>query len=255
MNYIKNITLHHKFFFLFLVFIVWESYFCKYSSYRIGIDNTICSKYFYNFWNESGFIENLQASFLIVAIIILVRIAHRSKKKLVQTFLALKSVALIYYLGEELSWGQHYFDFTTPELLIEINHQKETNLHNISNIFDQLPRTLVLIWCSLTFLIINFLEKKIYINFTFKKLLIPSNKLIFISLILIIISTPDLIIDKFNLHPGHYDAVNKVYIAEAKIYDLISLGFLRFSELQELIFTFYFFSYSIFLNKLNKNII
>jgi hypothetical protein len=215
----------------------------------------MCSKYFYNFWNESGFIENLQVSFLIVAIFFLIKTSYKSKKKLTQIFLAFKSIALIYYLGEEISWGQHFFSFVTPELLIDINHQKETNLHNISNIFDQLPRTLVLIWCSLTFFIIKFLEKKIYINFNFKKLLIPSNRLVFISLILIIISTPDLIIDKFNLHPGHYDAVNKVYIAKAKIYDLISLSFLRFSELQELIFTFYFFSYSIFLNKLKKNII
>ena len=230
------------------------SYFCKYSSYRIAVKNSICSRYFSNFWKESGFIENLQALFLIAAIIILIRIACKSKIKIVQIFLAFKSIALIYYLGEEISWGQHYFGFITPEFFVDINNQKETNLHNISNIFDQLPRTLVLIWCSFTIFIINFLEKKININFIFKKLLIPSSKLIFISLILIIISTPDLIIDKFNLHPGYYDAVNGL-CPECKTYDLITLSFIRFSELQELIFTFYFFSYSIFLNKLKNNII
>lgn len=33
--------------------------------------------------------------------------------------------------GEELSWGQHYFGFSTPESMSKINVQNETNLHNM----------------------------------------------------------------------------------------------------------------------------
>lgn len=34
--------------------------------------------------------------------------------------------------GEEISWGQRIFGLVTPEVLEDINHQGETNIHNIS---------------------------------------------------------------------------------------------------------------------------
>jgi hypothetical protein len=36
--------------------------------------------------------------------------------------------------GEEISWGQRLFGFEGPEALLEVNKQKETNLHNIGSI-------------------------------------------------------------------------------------------------------------------------
>jgi hypothetical protein len=33
--------------------------------------------------------------------------------------------------GEELSWGQHYFGYSTPETIQEVNQQEELNLHNL----------------------------------------------------------------------------------------------------------------------------
>lgn len=36
--------------------------------------------------------------------------------------------------GEEISWGQRIFGFAGPRSLISINHQHETNLHNIGSI-------------------------------------------------------------------------------------------------------------------------
>ncbi|MDZ7735000.1 MAG: hypothetical protein U5P41_01795 [Gammaproteobacteria bacterium] len=50
---------------------------------------------------------------------------------------------LCYFAGEEVSWGQHFFDWQTPEELATINDQRETNLHNISSWFDQKPRFLL----------------------------------------------------------------------------------------------------------------
>lgn len=43
-------------------------------------------------------------------------------------------LALFFFVafGEELSWGQHYLGYTTPESLAGLNQQGEVNLHNLS---------------------------------------------------------------------------------------------------------------------------
>ncbi len=208
----------------------------------------ICSNYFTDYWSESGFVENLQVLFLFISIILLIKINIHNNNKLINFFLIFKIIFLIYYLGEEISWGQHFFEFRTPEILMTLNNQNETNLHNISNLFDQLPRSLVFIWCSLSVITVKVIEQKINFNPNFKKLVVPNIKLIYASLILLILSTPDIIIDKFNLHPGYFDHETNTNLSAAiNVYDVISLNFIRFSELQELVFCFYFLLYSIFL--------
>ncbi|OOZ35386.1 hypothetical protein [Solemya velesiana gill symbiont] len=52
-------------------------------------------------------------------------------------------MACIYFAGEEVSWGQWYFLWDTPEVFQEINDQNETNLHNTSSWLDQKPRFVV----------------------------------------------------------------------------------------------------------------
>jgi hypothetical protein len=56
------------------------------------------------------------------------------------------TLACIYFAGEEASWGQHYFHWGTPDALLGLNDQNETNLHNIGSWLDQKPRTLVELW-------------------------------------------------------------------------------------------------------------
>ena len=54
----------------------------------------------------------------------------------------------IYLGGEEMSWGQHWLGFATPDWLQNINEQGETNLHNIHMvewIADNLARALLTI--------------------------------------------------------------------------------------------------------------
>lgn len=53
------------------------------------------------------------------------------------------SLACIYFAGEEMSWGQQYFSWGTPDFLTKLNDQGETNLHNMSSWLDQKPRALV----------------------------------------------------------------------------------------------------------------
>jgi len=64
------------------------------------------------------------------------------------------TLACIYFAGEEASWGQHLFRWTTPEALNGLNDQRETNLHNIGSWFDQKPRTLVELWVVFTGLVL-----------------------------------------------------------------------------------------------------
>ncbi len=52
-------------------------------------------------------------------------------------------VAAVYVTGEELSWGQHVFEWRTPEYWQNLNDQGETNLHNTSSWLDQKPRIML----------------------------------------------------------------------------------------------------------------
>ena len=55
-----------------------------------------------------------------------------------------------------------------------------------------------------------------------------------------------------NLHPGHH--VDGKDVVEAKYYDIITFNFVeRLSEIQELIFCFYFFIYTIALSNFKSN--
>ena len=100
-------------------------------------------KYIYG---ELGVIENLTVLFLCVAIISSF-IYLKSKKKynilIFRVWIILFLLGSIYYAGEEISWGQHYFGWGTPETWKDVNDQQETNLHNTAAIFDQIPRTLL----------------------------------------------------------------------------------------------------------------
>ena len=64
-------------------------------------------------------------------------------------WLLLWTLACIYFAGEEVSWGQWYFQWETPDRISEINDQNETNFHNMSTWLDQKPRTLVELWIFL----------------------------------------------------------------------------------------------------------
>lgn len=243
MNNINKINFFYLFFILLIIFSLVQGYYCKYNEFNI------CKEIFKNYWNESGFIENLQTIFIFFSIIILVLVKLRfSGINFINLFLIVKIFGLIYYLGEEISWGQHYFKWSSPELFKEINNQKETNLHNISNLFDQLPRTLVYFWCAFSVILINLNILKKNISEKFYLIICPDKKLIYISFLLLILSIPDLIVDLFNLHPGHVDQFGNG-IPEAIFFDFITFNYVRLSELHELIFSFYFLFYSIFIYK------
>jgi hypothetical protein len=98
------------------------------------------------FDNELGVVElatPLCSALGVVAGIAALRHRHRLPTGLLQGWVALVTLACVYLAGEELSWGQHLFGWSTPESLMAANDQGETNLHNVSSWFDQKPRLLL----------------------------------------------------------------------------------------------------------------
>ena len=95
--------------------------------------------------------ENLTVLFLTSSIFILLIRGFRGFGKirpLDRMVVIVLLLGVIYFLGEEISWGQHFLGFGTPEAYRELNYQGETNLHNLGGevykkLFDRLPRLLV----------------------------------------------------------------------------------------------------------------
>jgi len=217
-------------------------------------------------WAENGLVENLQILLLIICIIFIIINLFKLKfknKRIFKIFLILHLLGLLYIFFEEISWLQHFLNYKTPEIIGTINNQKEFNLHNISNIFNEIPRALVLIWCSFSGISYFLLKNKI--SNEIKIILKPSNKILFISLILIIFTLPDLVVDKFNLldwsllhlnyagnahgHENHMiysPLVKEGYNIKQFMIIFISSNYFRFSEFQELIFYYFFLWHTIY---------
>jgi hypothetical protein len=53
------------------------------------------------------------------------------------------ALSCLYIAGEEVSWGQHFFHWNTPDYWVEVNRQAETNLHNTYAVFEKYPRAVL----------------------------------------------------------------------------------------------------------------
>lgn len=92
---------------------------------------------------ELGLAETSQNIFLAVALVMAGVMCARAPGLLLKLWLGLVFLGVLYLLGEETSWGQHYFRWGVGGWFAENNDQAETNLHNTSALFDQLPRNLL----------------------------------------------------------------------------------------------------------------
>ncbi len=82
-------------------------------------------------YREYGLVENLTALFLAIALVLFLRTAIGPESLLHRAWLVILALGSLLFLGEEISWGQHYFHWVTPEELKTLNRQGETNLHNM----------------------------------------------------------------------------------------------------------------------------
>ena len=199
-------------------------------------------------WNENGLVEILQVIVLFLSIIILFKYILSNLKNLSRIFqiiLSLYLIGLIYYFFEEISWGQHLFFWKTPDIFSEMNSQNETNLHNISNLFNELPRTFLLIFCTFSFLFKNLIaHKSKYLSL----FILPNSNLMYLSYLIMFFVLPDFIVDIFDISPIFIKwPIGVTSFFEIDLVQLISFNFIRLSELQELLFNFYIISHAYYL--------
>jgi hypothetical protein len=65
------------------------------------------------------------------------------KRPFVFAITIISALSCLYIAGEEMSWGQHFFHWNTPEYWAMVNRQEETNLHNTYAIFEKWPRAIL----------------------------------------------------------------------------------------------------------------
>lgn len=112
---------------------------------------------------ETGVIENLQALFLLVALVMSLMMLGAMRggdyPRLLRTWLVVIAAGIFFVLGEEISWGQHYVGWDAFGWFVHKNDQLETNLHNTSSWLDQKPRMLLVTGILLGGLILPWLER------------------------------------------------------------------------------------------------
>jgi len=91
---------------------------------------------------ENGFFESLSVLFLFTIFILGLNFILKNNKvdKIIKILVFLFSCLVFVAAMEEISWGQHIFNFQTNDFFKLHNYQKETNLHNLidGNIFSSI---------------------------------------------------------------------------------------------------------------------
>ena len=153
---------------------------------------------------ENGPVETLQFITLVAAFYVALRLLMELKFRppvLLSLWALMAALGCFYVGGEEVSWGQHFLNWTTPEYWAAINDQEETNLHNTSSWLDQKPRLLLEVG-----VVAGGLLLPLYRRFLRKTLpawlaqIAPPDRLFFIALLVLAVK----IVDKFgaatNIH-------------------------------------------------------
>ncbi len=75
-------------------------------------------------------VENLTAGLYLLAGLLLFATAWVERSALPRGIYILGGLGLVFVAGEEISWGQRIFGFTTPDFLMDLNTLNEFNVHN-----------------------------------------------------------------------------------------------------------------------------
>ena len=98
------------------------------------------------FDTEWGLVEQLQNLVLFISLALAIWTFSTANTQLLRLWLGTIVLGLVYLLGEEISWGQHYFGWDTGGIFADINDQGETNFHNTAGGWlDQKPRAILLL--------------------------------------------------------------------------------------------------------------
>lgn len=94
---------------------------------------------------ELGVLETAQNIFLAVALGLTIHTYFQADDVWLKRWLIVVGLGTFYLLGEEMSWGQHYFRWAVGGFFGSFNDQGETNFHNSSSWLDQKPRAILLL--------------------------------------------------------------------------------------------------------------
>ncbi len=119
----------------------------------------------YEYYIESekrGIVENA-AFFILAPGVVFGLLAWRMRDVLPSKYLGywimLCTVAVFVAAGEEASWGQHWFQWATPEGLAAINDHNETNFHNTLNGHDTTIKSIIMVGMAIGTMVIPLLIK------------------------------------------------------------------------------------------------
>jgi hypothetical protein len=109
------------------------------------------------FWyvGEDGFAESLTALLFLGGFFYSIRARNelsRGGDKLLTPLFFVAILGMAFLAGEEVSWGQRFFHWSTPEALAERNVQGETTLHNINGVHQVIGLAQLLLGAYGTFL-------------------------------------------------------------------------------------------------------
>ncbi len=122
-------------------------------------------KHFFSVWieSESGLIENATALLLLPATVLAVIVALRCYARFGRMFSVwFVGFALMCFgfAGEEVSWGQHWLGWSSPEYFAEYNRQGETNFHNLNIHFGRVVKSLLTLAIIVGGLILPFMRRR-----------------------------------------------------------------------------------------------
>jgi hypothetical protein len=145
---------------------------------------------------EYGLIENVTALLLFMAIIFFLLCLKKSQSLGEKMWLLILIVGSVYFLGEEISWGYHYFHYDVSDTWMGVNDQGEPNLHNLKGpweiIFKNLPRQLLSIGVIIGGLLGIIADRKeSWPKNISLRLLIPSGDTLFVAIIANVVSAPE----------------------------------------------------------------
>ncbi len=88
---------------------------------------------------EDGLLEWSQLALDVAGVVgaaVVVTVLHRRGHRGMAALWAVFALGMFLIAGEEVSWGQRVMGTGTPEALARVNHQDETNVHNIGPVQD-----------------------------------------------------------------------------------------------------------------------
>ncbi len=108
-------------------------------------------------YSEFGVMENVTVISLLIGVFIGIRLFTQRKAfpaQWIGWWCLIIALGCFYMAGEEISWGQHFVGWQTPETWSALGpEQNETNLHNLYRVFNDHPRSLLAVLIVISALI------------------------------------------------------------------------------------------------------